>query len=127
MNRVLVDTDIVIDFLRTNKGLLPDLLNLQKKNETDLYMSTITILEIFAGKKSKKQADFLHELITSFKVVYLTPELAQFAGELKRDHNLPTAFADLVIGSSTLYVKAELATRNRKHFQGIPKLKFYKT
>lgn len=125
MTKILVNTDVVIDYLRTKNSALPDLLKLQVQKKVELYISSITILEIFAGKTSKKQTSYLQQLISGFKVMYVTAELAQFAGELKRDYNLLTAFADLIIGASTLYINAQLATRNRQHFQAIPRLKFF--
>lgn len=127
MIKILVDTDILIDYLRTGKGTLPDLLKLQAHKQVGLHMSAITILEIFAGRSSKKLTSMLHQLISGFKVMHLTSELARFTGELKRDNNLPTAFSDLIIGATALSIKAKLATRNRHHFQAIPKLKFYST
>lgn len=125
MIKILVDTDILIDYLRTGKGILLDLLELQAQDKVGLHISAITILEIFAGRSSKKLTSILQQLISGFKVIYVTAELAQFAGELKRDNNLSIALADLIIGATALSVKAKLATRNREHFQTIPRLKFY--
>ncbi|OGK25606.1 hypothetical protein A2954_01245 [Candidatus Roizmanbacteria bacterium RIFCSPLOWO2_01_FULL_37_12] len=127
MVRVLIDTDIIIDYLRTREGLLPELLELQVQKKLDIYISTVTIMELFSGKSSKEKEINLMELISVLKIVELKLELSKFTGELKRDYNLSTmSFADLFIAACALFVNAKLATRNRKHFQGIPKLKFYR-
>ncbi|MEK7129696.1 MAG: PIN domain-containing protein [Patescibacteria group bacterium] len=125
MTKVVVDSDIIIDFLRTGSGLLPALFESQRDGKLELFLSAITILELFAGKSSKAAAGQLRELITGFTVVPLGNELAIFAGELKRDHRISTAFADLVVGAATIAIGAQLATRNKRHYQGIPKLRFY--
>lgn len=125
MIKVLVDTDIIIDFLRTRKGILSKLFELQAKQTLELYITSITIVELFSGQSSKKKNPDLSELISEFKIIELTRGLAKFAGELKRDNLLLVPFADLVIGTTAVYIKAKLATRNRQHFQSIPKLKFY--
>ncbi|MBI4008722.1 PIN domain-containing protein [Candidatus Roizmanbacteria bacterium] len=127
MVKVLIDTDIIIDFLRTKKGLLLDLYRLQSEEKLELYISSITALELFSGISSKKLKLTLLELISTLKVVGITLDLAVFAGELKRDLQSSIPFADLLIGASALYIRAQLATHNQKHFKGIPKLKFVKS
>jgi len=100
MTKVFVDSDIIIDF------------------------SSVTVLELFAGKSSKKVAGKLRELIDGFVVIPINTELAFFAGELKRDNAMDITLADLLIGATCLFIGAKLATRNKRHFHGIPKLRF---
>ncbi|MBI5619476.1 PIN domain-containing protein [Candidatus Gottesmanbacteria bacterium] len=125
MRKILVDSDIIIDFLRTGSGALPKLFIGQRGGKLELFLSTITVLELFAGKSSKAIAGKLREFFTGFTVIPLGVDLAMFAGELKRDHRVDTAFADLVVAATSLSIGARLATRNRRHYHGIPKLRFY--
>ncbi len=124
MIKILVDTDIIIDFLRTGQGIFPSLFDFQQKRTVELYISTITILELFSGSSSKKDQD-PSRLISTMKVVEFNTDVAKFAGELKRDNAIVIAFADLIIGSSALYINAKILTKNKKHFRLIPGLKFY--
>lgn len=125
MIKILLDSDVIIDFLRSGQGQLPSLFKLQSENKAELYISAITVLELFAGKSSKQITPDLLELISSFKIIQISTDLAQYAGELRRDNNLAIALADLLVGASALYIKAKLATGNRRHFQKISRLIFY--
>lgn len=128
MKKVLIDTDIIIDFLRTNEGLFPTLLELQVQGNLTLYISSVTIMELFVGTSSQKQVQSqqLKELIDSFRVIPLDAKLAQFTGELKRGKKWTILTSDLIIGATALWLNAELVTNNRKHFSVIPGLKFFK-
>lgn len=124
MTKVLVDTDIIIDFLRTGEGSLPKLMEGQRDGKFELYLSSVTVLELFAGKSSRKVTDKLKELIEGFVVVSVGNDLAARAGEIKRDYSVDVALADLVVGTTSLFVGARLATRNKRHYKGMPGLRF---
>ena len=125
MEKVVVDSDFIIDYLRTSKGWLPDLISLQSQGEIEIYVSSMTVFELFAGHSSKKDEPKILELVASFKVVAFDEKLAKFAGELTRDWKLSLPLADFIIASTAVYVEAEIATRNKDHFKGIPRLKFF--
>ncbi len=125
MKKIVVDTDILIDHLRIGKDVLQKLMELQGENKIELYLSSMSILELFAGKSSQQSSAKLLQFIALFHVIPLNEEIAKLAGELKRDNKPSIAIADLVIATSALYLDAQLATRNKRHYQGIPKLRFY--
>lgn len=125
MKNVVVDTDILIDFLRAGRGPFAELIGLQKQRQIELYLSGITVMELFAGKSSAETADNLEKFIGSFKVVPFDKKLARFSGELRRERKFAIQTTDFIIGSTALWLKAQLATRNKKHFAGIPGLKFF--
>ncbi|MBI2310190.1 type II toxin-antitoxin system VapC family toxin [Candidatus Collierbacteria bacterium] len=125
MKKVLVDTDILIDFFRSGRGSFPALIGLQKQRQIELYLSSITVMELFAGKSSAETAVTLEKFIDSFKVVTFDKVLARFSGELRRERKLAIQTSDFIIGATSIWLKVQLATRNKKHFQGIPGLKFF--
>lgn len=125
MTKIVVDTDILIDYIRIGKGSLPNLFDLQNRGKIELFLSSMSGLELFVGKSSRGDKAKLLELIALFKIIPVNLEIATLAGELKRDNNLSISIADLIIGASTLLIHAKLATRNKQHFQGIPKLQLY--
>ena len=125
MTRILVDSDIVIDFLRTKRGALPSLLQLQKEEKIQLFLSAVTVIELFSGKSSKELRKAIDELIDGCSVVPLQRDLAVLAGEMKREHTISGSLGDLIIAASARMIGAELATRNKRHYQGIPKLRLY--
>lgn len=125
MDKVLVDSDILIDYFRTSKGLLPDLISFQIGGKIEIYISSVTVFELFAGSSSKKDKVKIQELIEKLKVIVFDGKLAQFAGELTRDNKLSVPLADFIIASSALYIDALIATRNKEHFRPIPGIKFF--
>ncbi len=124
MTKVLIDSDVIIDYLRTGGGGLVKLVEAQRDGKVELYLSAVTVLELFAGKSSKAVVGKLKELIEGFIVIPLGTELAEFAGQTKRDHTTDAALADLIVGATSVSIGAKMATRNKKHYQGIPKLRF---
>lgn len=126
MKRVVVDTDILIDFLRVKRGSFAQLIAQQKQRKIELYLSSITVMELYAGKSSADILTYLEEFVGQFKIVSFDKVLARFSGELRRERKLSIQTTDFIIGVSALWLKAEVATRNKKHFQGIQGLKFFK-
>ena len=124
MTNIVVDSDIIIDYLRTGEGQLPRLFTAQRDGKCELYLSAVTVLELFAGKSSKTVEEKLHELIEGFTVIPVGVDLAIAAGQIKRDNRVDSALADLIIGATSVSAGAKLATRNKKHFRGIPKIQF---
>lgn len=122
---VVLDSDVLIDFLRTGQGTYVDVLKKAAISGVDLYLSSVTIFEIFSGQSSKAQLDNILEIISNFKVYPFDYELGRFVGELKRDHKLDISLADLIITGTALQIGAAIVTRNRKHFKNIPNLKFF--
>lgn len=125
MEKVVVDSNIIIDYLRSSKGWLPDLLSLQAKGEIEIYISSMTVFELFAGSSSKKDETKILELVSGFKIISFDEKLAKFAGELTRDWKLSLPLADFIIASTAVFIEAQIITRNKDHFRDIPKLKFF--
>lgn len=127
MVSVVIDTDIIIDFLRTQAGVYPKLVELQADNKLEIILSAVTVVELFAGQssKSKEQGEILQDIFSRTKIVPLDFGLSRVAGELKRDKKLSVAISDLIIAATAVYLNASLATRNRRHFSGLKSVKFF--
>ena len=126
MTKVLVDTDVIIDYLRINRGPMAQLVLIQSNGEIEMHLASISVMELYAGLSSIKFAEKIELLVNLCTVVPFDATVARFAGKLKRDKKFPTVpVTDYLIGSTALWLKAELATRNKKHFAAIPGLKFF--
>ena len=125
MEQIVLDTDIIIDFLRTGKGLFFDLLELQGRNKVELFITAASIYELFSGQSSKTTADDLADVLSKLHFIPFDFNNARLAGEINRDLNYSLKFADLIIAVASLNLNMRLATKNKKHFTHIPKLKFY--
>lgn len=115
--KVLVDTSVVVDYLRTGFGL---------DSEVEWFISTISVGELFGGESAQvggKQREVLDMVLGGMEVLPLGYDSAKLAGKLKYDHQM--SLADALIVATALNVDLRLATLNRKHFDKISNLKFY--
>ena len=121
MNGYLIDSDILIDYLRGQERARVFLL--EASRETVLWISIISVVEIYSGKEMENliKANRVDEFLSNFEIVWLSPSVARRAGELRRNYQGP--FADMIIAASALEYNLGLATRNIKHFNTIKNIK----
>lgn len=113
---VVVDSSVLIDFLRGHSGAAQVLEHERAKGP--LHASEITRLEVLAGMRSSEE-DATRALLSTIIWHPVDGEIAERAGELGRQW-LPSHRsidgADLAIAATTLQADASLLTRNVKHF-----------
>lgn len=126
MRKIVLDTDLIIDFLRTGVGRLEEIIDLAEKGEIEVYVSSVTVLELWSGKSSINQEKLISDILVYTRTVFLDDRLGRFIGELRRDNNITLLLADLIIGATAVWIKGGLVTRNKKHFEQIPGIKFWK-
>ncbi len=114
MKNVLVDTDILIHFLRGNvkaRNILSGLLE-----DADIFCSVITVAEIHAGMKSHEREKTLG-LLDSLTVLDITVKIAEKAGQYKRSIKSQSLELDDCFIAATAHEKnALLLTGNGKHY-----------
>lgn len=118
---ILVDTDIVIDFLRGNKLAISYL----KSESKSICFSAITVAEIYAGIKGYKEEAEVERLFSIFPVIATTNEIAREAGKFINTYRLSHSveIPDAIIAATCLLSGAELSTFNVKHYPMFTDLK----
>ena len=124
MAGLLVDSDIIIDYIRGLKS--PYNFFESAVQKFVLYISVVTLVEIYSGKDTldPKRVRETERLLSNFEISLITPGIAKAAGELRRDYGRP--FVDAIIAATALEFSFAMATRNIKHFQGLPGIKILK-
>lgn len=126
MKKIVVDTDILIDYTHNRAVWVPPLLKL---STYQLVIPTIVVAEYFAATSldEKEKAGLADEILTPFIRQDLTEEIAREMGVIMRHKSFPpgAGTADLIIASTAIYLDAPLATRNNNDFKGIPGLRFF--
>jgi len=119
VNKFLVDSDIIIWYLKGRDKEVQLLEELAEKGE--LFTSVVTIAEIRAGltKDAKK---IILELKNIFKPLDISEEIAELTGEFKQKYKLD--IADMFIAATAVINKLTLVTYNKKHFS-MPQIKLY--
>jgi predicted nucleic acid-binding protein len=113
---VLVDTSVIIDYLRSDRGAEKTLED--ERLKAPLHASEITRLEVLAAMKSNEEGGTL-ALLSIFVWHDLDTVIAKRAGELGRrwlpsHHAIDSA--DLAIAATAMVAGCELLTCNVKHF-----------
>ena len=113
---VLVDTSVLIDYLRGHQGTA-DLLE-QERAAAPLHASEMTRLEILAGMRTAEE-DATRSLLSTLVWHPVDAEVAEEAGSLGRSwlpshHTIDSA--DLAIAATAIRIGAQLLTRNVRHF-----------
>ncbi len=113
---VLVDTSVLIDYLRGHQGAA-DLLE-DERAAGALHASEITRLEVLAGMRPAEE-DLTRSLLSTLRWHSVDAEVADKAGELGRTW-LPSTRgidgADLSIAATAVLIEARLLTLNVRHF-----------
>ncbi|MBI2310626.1 PIN domain-containing protein [Candidatus Collierbacteria bacterium] len=125
MTKVLVDTDVLIDYSKGFFKGLNDLKELQEKGKIILFLNPIVVAEYLADKNLndvKKLKESLN-FISSFKTILISNKMGVVAGEIMRNTSGPN-WKDAMIAACCLVESCRLATRNQKHFNKITGLKF---
>jgi predicted nucleic acid-binding protein len=122
MKKVVIDTSVIIDHTRANKG---DLLKIIKSN-SQIYIPMIAISELWAGKSMADLEDSkrVENLISVFSKIDMDEGSAKKAGEILRN-NSSLGVADAIVAAIALKIGGCVATNNTKHFSKIKNLKLY--
>jgi len=116
--RLLLDTDLLIDYLRGRAEAVSYLEGLT----APLLISAITVAELYAGVREGKERTRLDAFISAFEIVPVDSESAVRGGLYRRDYGKShsVGLADALIGASAELQQAELVTLNQKHFPMLP-------
>jgi predicted nucleic acid-binding protein len=124
MDKVLLDSDILIDHLR---GYEPARQYLKRfeAGEVEGSLSIITVAELAAGHmRQEAEETKVQHLLALFTHIDLDYAIAWRGGEIRRHYQ--TRLADALIAATALMHHLRLATRNLQHFTPIEGLQVEK-
>jgi tRNA(fMet)-specific endonuclease VapC len=125
-SELLIDTSILIDYLRKSQKHLT--IFYQLSSQFDYSISSITHFEFMVGSTSNNRP-FMEQLLQELPVLPFDVDCANQAATIFQDlksQNQLLPMADILIAATAIAYDMPLLTLNRKHFERIKPLKLYK-
>ena len=126
MEDILIDTDIVIEYLRSKEKSSTELIKLLQTH--DVLLSSISEFELYLGAKTERHQTDLEMVFNEVDVIPFDFGCGRIAAEIWKRRELThqhLGIKDIFIASIAIYNKVWLRTFNEKHFKGIEKLKIW--
>lgn len=131
MRKVLLDTDVVVDFLR--KGVDTDnVFQRAKDKEIRGFVSTTTGFELYNGAllsmNPKQKLEDLARLFGILTLVPLSNEQSYVASKVYAylvKKGIPLEIRDVLIAGCAIACHLSLLTRNKQHFKRVPELHLF--
>jgi len=124
MSQWLLDTSVVIDFLRRKDK---ENTLFYKLSSRLLFISIVTHTEIFAGKSVWEKSatrKIVNEVLSELEIIPLTRDISEKAGYIKA-HRPEVSIIDAIIAATSLMNNKQLVTLNTKHFEKIAGIKIF--
>jgi predicted nucleic acid-binding protein len=116
--RLMFDTSVLIDFLRGR----PSAVEFLRTTTSRPLASAVTVGELYAGVREGKERGQLDRLVSAFRIIGLTRDVAVQGGLLTRQFRKShgVGLSDALIAATAVSVNARLVTLNVKHFPMLP-------
>ena len=126
MEDILIDTDIVIEYLRSKEKSSTELIKLLQKH--NVFLSSISEFELYLGARTERHQKDLEMVFDVVEVIPFDFGCGRIAANiwksLELTHQHPE-IKDVFIAAIAIRNDAWLRTFNEKHFKGIEKLKMW--
>ena len=126
MEDILIDTDVVIEYLRSGEKSSTELIRLLQKH--DVFLSAISEFELYLGARTERHQKDLEMIFNEVEIIPFDIGCGKIAANIWKDlelaHQNPE-IKDIFIASIAIRNDIWLRTFNEKHFRGIEKLKMW--
>ncbi len=123
MERLIVDSDILILVSRNDPKAVTFLENLEKNRRVTL--SAVSAFELLIGSLNKSDQSAITKFLTRFEHIHISEDISETAFKLLERYRLSHGLlmADALIAATGLSNDLEIVTRNVKDFRFIDGLK----
>lgn len=110
-----------VDFLRGH----PVAVNYIRENADRIILSSMVAAELYAGVRGDQELATLDKLLSVFRMVPVSSQIAKMGGIFKRDYakSHGVGLADAIIAATAMVENAGISTLNVKHYPMIENLK----
>ena len=120
---LLVDTDILIDYLRGH----PKAVRFVTESADDIAVSAMSVAELYAGVRGEaheSEQRALRDFLDLFAILPVTATVAKTGGIYRRDYGSShgVGLADAIIAATAVAAEAALQTLNTRHYPMFPEI-----
>lgn len=126
---VIIDTDLLVGFMRGNKEAIEKIKEIENNN-TRLFTTSINSYELFKGaylsSNPTKNLFQIMKLLQNITVIDFDADASQISAKIHaylKKRGLLIDVMDQMIASTAILRNETLVTRNKKHYQNVPNLK----
>ena len=107
--KLLLDTDVIIEYLRGR----PEAVRYLQGLEGTLLISAITVAELYVGVRGGSEERQLEQFLLAFDVVPISGDIGRIGGLFRRDYGRShgVGLADALIGATAQEQQATLVTQ----------------
>lgn len=112
--RLLLDTDVLVDYFR---GRIQALAYLRARSEP-ILISAITVAELYAGVREGEERRGVEQFLALLEIIPVDAAIAQRGGLYRRDYGAShgVGLADALIAATAEVHQAKLVSLNARHF-----------
>jgi predicted nucleic acid-binding protein len=127
MTRIIVDTSIVIDYLRQKDKSKTAFYQIFTIPSNKPVLPSTVISELWAGKSmdNERTKKFVGKLISTCETIFPNLSTAQKTGQILKNTNYEISFQDAQIGAFAIENKLPVLTINKKDFMKIKNIRFF--
>jgi len=122
-SRILIDTSVLIDFLRKKNKLNSIFWKIKEKY--DCFISTVTLFELQCGAKTEQHIKDIYKLRKWIETIPFDDNISEISATIfqsLRAKNQLIEFRDIFIAATAIARDNILATMNIRHFERIQNL-----
>ena len=131
MTKVLLDTDVIVDFLRNGIDK-SDIFRDIKDKKAQAFVSVITAFELYNGAllspNPKQKLEDLSIILGSMEIMPFDNTQSYVASKIYAylvKNGAKLEMRDILIASCAITKNIKILTNNKKHFNRIPELQFF--
>ena len=124
--RILIDTNIIIEYLRKQNKEQTQFVKLFK--DYNLCLSVISVFELYNGAVNAKKYSDIEIVCKNIEVIDIDLSISKKASAIYRklrSQNKLIEFRDILIGATAIEHKISIATKNKKHFNRLPQINIF--
>jgi hypothetical protein len=119
VQRILVDTDVLIDAGRAVEVAIVQLETAAQKS--NLAVSIITQMELVVGCRNRTELQIMERFLERFEIIKLSEAISDRAIDLLRNYRLSHGLliADALIAATAIVIDAAMLSKNQRDYRFI--------